>query len=678
MNILTNIKAYRRAALGLGLALSIGGCSSLPPVDPVDTGKVHWLNGGPRWTQDEREWYHSTTQGTATYPIPYNWFVALEQPGNSNHKLFKEQDYLGRMGFIRTAGPSKVNPDSLPVGLARMANTVKPVPGEDFMIDPKTGKLDAIGLTCAACHTGQINYKGNAIGIDGGQSNINIVQFGVALGLAMGQTNLSTRRFKRFALRVVGTQDQNDPAFKQLKSNLSLALDRLLAINIFLNKQLGDVAFGYGRIDALTSIGNQVFGNNQLNSIVDLKLARENEAANTAPVSYPYLWDTAWFEWVQYDASIMSVSVRNSGESMGVVAMTNMVTPSNYWDSTVKIKKIHKMESMLAGLGTTFANTPAPYKEKAFRGLWSPKWPEKLLTEINQDITAQGATLYKELCESCHLPPISPSTKVVFKNQKSFWDKKFWVKKYKPTVEIFNEYRKEHGLLGETKQEVLTNCPTPKALGKRDLVYPWRLLRLPIIPLDILGTDPAQADILTNRKVTTPSNMGIDYGDLTTHPKPGFDQNWFALALGSSVQNVNDRWNKDNNISKKEALWLSGGRPNCLQATMAYKARPLDGVWATSPFLHNGSVPTLYDLLTPAAERPSTFWTGSREFDPEKVGYISVEQKGLFKFDATIPGNLNTGHQFVGDGTPKPGQGIIGREMSPRERLALIEFLKTQ
>ncbi|MEE4277884.1 MAG: di-heme-cytochrome C peroxidase [Halieaceae bacterium] len=52
-----------------------------------------------------------------------------------------------------------------------------------------------------------------------------------------------------------------------------------------------------------------------------------------------------------------------------------------------------------------------------------------------------------------------------------------------------------------------------------------------------------------------------------------------------------------------------------------YKARPLNGIWATAPYLHNGSVPTLYDLLLPPDERPRQFRVGCREFDPTRVGF---------------------------------------------------------
>ena len=58
------------------------------------------------------------------------------------------------------------------------------------------------------------------------------------------------------------------------------------------------------------------------------------------------------------------------------------------------------------------------------------------------------------------------------------------------------------------------------------------------------------------------------------------------------------------------------------------KAGPLLGIWATGPFLHNGSVPTVYDLLSPPEERPRVFWVGSREIDPEKLGFVSTQRPG--------------------------------------------------
>jgi len=104
-----------------------------------------------------------------------------------------------------------------------------------------------------------------------------------------------------------------------------------------------------------------------------------------------------------------------------------------------------------------------------------------------------------------------------------------------------------------------------------------------------------------------------------------------------------------------------------------YKASPLDGVWATAPFLHNGSVPNLYELLRPAKERPGTFNLG-RGFDPVKVGADASGQTGTAVFNAALPGNSNAGHSFE-DG-PRVN-GVIGPLLAEDERWALIEYLKS-
>ncbi len=100
------------------------------------------------------------------------------------------------------------------------------------------------------------------------------------------------------------------------------------------------------------------------------------------------------------------------------------------------------------------------------------------------------------------------------------------------------------------------------------------------------------------------------------------------------------------------------------RTTRRYVARQLDGVWATAPYLHNGSVPTLADLLLPAAERPVSFPLGHREYDPERVGYATGVAAAPFRFDTRVEGNDNRGHEF-------------GTGLGAAERADLVEYLKT-
>jgi hypothetical protein len=99
---------------------------------------------------------------------------------------------------------------------------------------------------------------------------------------------------------------------------------------------------------------------------------------------------------------------------------------------------------------------------------------------------------------------------------------------------------------------------------------------------------------------------------------------------------------------------------------LRYKARPLNGVWASAPYLHNGSVPNLAQLLLPAAERVKQFHVGSREFDPQHVGFDSQEAPGTFLFDVSLPGNSNAGHEGP----------MYGTDLADAEREDLVEYLK--
>jgi hypothetical protein len=124
------------------------------------------------------------------------------------------------------------------------------------------------------------------------------------------------------------------------------------------------------------------------------------------------------------------------------------------------------------------------------------------------------------------------------------------------------------------------------------------------------------------------------------------------------------------------------------QIAEGYKPRPLEGVWATPPFLHNGSVPNLYELLGYAKDRSKKFFVGRREFDPVHVGYVTEPAKGSsggFWMDTSKAGNHNTGHEFSKEfkphssdpNAPKSPPGVVGPELSDQDRMDLIEYLKT-
>ena len=154
-----------------------------------------------------------------------------------------------------------------------------------------------------------------------------------------------------------------------------------------------------------------------------------------------------------------------------------------------------------------------------------------------------------------------------------------------------------------------------------------------IIPLEVIGTDRSRFDGI-------PSVVGEFY-----------NRSWFAREKDDGYQ---------------------------VAETAGYQAPPLDGVWATAPYLHNGSVPTLYDLLN-SKTRPKRFTRSFRteieDYDPVKVGWkvrvldapidLSSPAPERHKiYDTTRPGRGNAGHTF-------------GDALSEPERTAILEYLKT-
>ena len=151
---------------------------------------------------------------------------------------------------------------------------------------------------------------------------------------------------------------------------------------------------------------------------------------------------------------------------------------------------------------------------------------------------------------------------------------------------------------------------------------------------------------------------------------------WFAVL----ADRVSRKWIEDRKLSKAESDDLWGPRSNCPNPATepSYRARPLNGVWATAPYLHNGSVPTVHDLLD-SKGRPKVFTrsfrTGIDEYDTTKLGWKvqtleqpadaavpAYERRKIY--DTMLPGRSNRGHTF-------------GDDLTEAERMAVIEYLKT-
>ena len=120
-----------------------------------------------------------------------------------------------------------------------------------------------------------------------------------------------------------------------------------------------------------------------------------------------------------------------------------------------------------------------------------------------------------------------------------------------------------------------------------------------------------------------------------------------------------------------------------LEKSEGYAATPLTGVWANYPYLHNGSVPTLYHLLGPVSERPRIFSVmAARHFDRERVGQVLYPGSGRRRLGETCSccagsATIETGSTRARDGCGNGGHDMWDRIKTDENRRALIEYLKT-
>jgi hypothetical protein len=202
------------------------------------------------------------------------------------------------------------------------------------------------------------------------------------------------------------------------------------------------------------------------------------------------------------------------------------------------------------------------------------------------------------------------------------------------------------------------------------------------------GVDPWGCDVGCQQAAlladVTTAEAGID-GSLAKMDLAKVSEGAGLNILGMLIKR---KYFADHKIPYAQQQCMEGfGILDLPQQVAGYKPRPLEGVWATPPFLHNGSVPTIYQMLLPPAQRDARFAVGSRLYDPKHLGFVTTPIEGGFVLDTSTEGNHNTGHAFVAT----PGQlaaakadpkghalpsGVIGPLLRDEERYAILEYLK--
>ena len=616
--------SYSKQIIGSTLLLSLVGCAGfytehtwysdaddISPLEPlVMTPKRISLDQA--WDDQTKEGFWFTSQGSQI--IPYSWFTWLEVAESSD--LFRSQEHMSYLGYL-PMGASKLNPSSLPIGFA--------------LNQDKDG--DAwVGMTCAACHTNQLDFAGQQFLIEGAPTLANFVLFFDRLTQAMNKTNADPIKFERFAKNVLG-EDYSIKSAAKLKSafaSMALKIAQRQAVNA-LPKDYPDTFTSYARLDAFGNIQNE----GTAFALHDLT----NSNTPNGPVSYPFLWGTHQSDVVQWNASAPNTPVvgplaRNIGEVVGVFGGLS-IEKAPFWKRFFGIKTQYTSSVDMLGLGQL---------ETWVKALRSPEWPVQL-PAIDMEKAATGSILYQEQCASCH--------QVIARKD-------------------------EHKLYDAVKTPVAEIGTDPKTAWNAEFHQAKSLVLEGTKEFILIGDKFKE----TTDAISVPVNgvVGIILKDPKTALKAGL------MPLGENAKSRTKSLEEyaKLNVLKKKAIhdptvnntgFKENGELNL--AGLVYKARPLNGIWATAPYMHNGSVANLWETLQKPEQRQTRFWVGNRNFDPVRVGFVNQKAKAsdnypspstefevLGKNGDIFPGNSNLGHDF-------------GTDLSDQDKWALVEYMKT-
>ncbi len=558
----------RLTAIAILAALA---ASCTPPPTPPAALLTNEVLLDQGWSAADRARFTGTAQGSHLMPLP--WFMALRRVDRD--EAFAA-DQLTRYGYLP-------QPGALPVGFV----------ADGSATDPQ------LGMTCAACHTGQLRYQGQAYRIDGGRADADFQAFLTDLGAASRATLAEPERFAAFAGRVLGTG-----ATPSQTATLRQGLDTWTAsYSSFMAASLPDPAWGPGRLDAFGMIFNRVTG-------LDLDKPGNLSRAD-APVRYPFIWDAPKQDRTQWtgaapNGTYLRGLARNTGEVFGVFGVFAPVPiPVRHalYRNAVRLDGLQALEETVATL------RPPP---------WPAAWP------LDQAQAVEGKALFDSQCAGCH--GLKPSAIV----------RHAWAT---PVMDVGTDRRTFDNAKLMASPGVLTGTQQPPVVGDR-------------------LTDPApKVSILSNAVIGT-LLRGALLQDAGVRRAIARDLEEDRLPLRGAARGADP-------VAAVASATQDLYRPVPGAPGAAYEARVLTGIWAAGPYLHNGSVPTLWELLQPARARMTRFAVGHRGFDPVNVGLETAPAPGraVFVVDAAT-GNGNAGHEY-------------GTALSDPQKRALIEYLKT-
>jgi len=499
--------------------------------------------------------------------------------------------------------------------------------------------------TSQACHTRDLRYRDELIRIDGAPSMADFGAFLIELFEAVNETLADEARFTQFASDVLngGYPVNSADDLREEVMAWNAYEGELLALSLGLHTGT-KVDWGAGRMDALQMIFNRISG--MYASPIAGELLTSNIKLADSPTRPPFLWDTdkqdrsQWTGFAENHTEDLHLG-RNYGQVLGVFANLT-VSKDPTFPTAFSLDYTSQNSANLEGL--------VKLEKSGVKKIGPPKWPwtgdHPQAIDVKKAARGKiifGRTPQEGECFKCH------------GEQRSRL-----------------EYFKGNELTGYWQTPILF---TAKATQDPTTGEPG------IVPD---STDTRQCDVISSVKSLV--DTGIFEGELVQGKRVGDDQCWgnkfpeklpSTLMLKWVVQNATGQTNERRFQTSLPAIIEAGKAcelpqaPPLPEGACAYESRVLSGIWASAPYLHNGSVGSLRELLEKPEARKNSFAIGTH-FDPNTVG-LSVDQpEGSYVLETTgcatneerNSGNSNCGHDY-------------GTDLSTLQKLDLLEYLKT-
>lgn len=607
------------------------GCT--PRDSAVPPTITHAVTGRPGLSSAEQAQFYHLEEGSEVFPV--SWFLALESESGSG--LFAEN--LQRFGLILDARSTE-NPFGLPVGLTAAGTR-----------DLKQTGVTMLGINCAACHVSELTFNGNRMRLDGAPARFDTSAFFGALARSVLRTIDLTEGPERLIAfmrrRAAGDNPLLDDAEARQSARLQPALRTLQA-------DAPSAAFDDAFKEQLTQLLREEAARPAVDLSADVILrpdsARLAEATRRFETELTADLGAQRLRRALPPPSATSPEIRSSGAP---VELRNSILPAFMKDAVTTYRLLKARVAFIVQLSAAdgSGDLPPGYgRLDAFGGarnlLWRSNarpqtapvsYPDLWSFDTLEWVHWDGNTtsiLERNIGQALGLGAVlDRSTKI-------------------STVSVVNLH---------TLEVLAMKIPPPRwneaVLGTIDADRAGR--GKPLFDQHCSGCHVQNA----GSAYSFAELSGVDSNRATNFTVP-IDDRPNNEVIAELLRQIKVKAYDEEGLSAAQRAEIERGRPARWQTQEKYIARPLVAIWASAPYLHNNSVPTLHDLLLPASQRPPVFFTGHSDYDAVKVGLRADDDAaGRFKFDTSLSGNHNAGHEF-------------GTALSDRDRSALLEYLK--